>query len=581
MSRHAPRRLSVLVPIALTALAACQDSTAPRSALRPSVHFAQGDNGIWTVTNLSDPGDGTCTDADCTLREAIFAAGLNGKIVFASTLQGDVDLTAGELGTGGQNLTIDGGGKIAIDGQGNSGVFALFGGAINPGEVKLVGLTIKGGHASVGAGIRVTAAKVTLENVSVLNNHADQNGGGIAVLELIGIKSNLTVRNSVIANNAADKWGGGLYVGGTNSATLDNSTVRDNTSTSSGAGIFNGGTVTVTGSTIADNKTDDFGGGIENANGATATLVRTTVSGNISTGAGAGAGAGVDNIGTASLRSSTVTKNTGGALYNAGTLTVSNSIVAGNSAGGVGGDVNCSAAPPISFVGYNVAGTDCPFGGQPGEVRVTPLQVFTEVLEAELKNNGGPTFTHALITRGRAVDRGYCPGESVDQRGFVRPVDDPTLPNALDGCDVGAYELQGPVAVVADLMISQSVDKSSVKPGDQVTYTVRVQNLGPQTAPNVVVNDVLSTGATFVEARATKGSFKAPPQGETGTVTWTLGDLLNGANEFAEIKVTVIIRGKTTITNSATVSGDVADPNTANNSAAITVSVGAGGKPSR
>jgi uncharacterized repeat protein (TIGR01451 family) len=126
-------------------------------------------------------------------------------------------------------------------------------------------------------------------------------------------------------------------------------------------------------------------------------------------------------------------------------------------------------------------------------------------------------------------------------------------------------------------MISQSVDKPSAKQGDKVTYTVRVQNLGPQTAPNVVVNDILSSGATFVEARSNVGALKAPPKGETGTVTWTLGDLLNGADEAATITVTVIIKGKTTITNVASVTGAVADPNAANNSASIAVAVGSGG----
>jgi uncharacterized surface anchored protein len=44
--------------------------------------------------------------------------------------------------------------------------------------------------------------------------------------------------------------------------------------------------------------------------------------------------------------------------------------------------------------------------------------------------------------------------------------------------------------------------------------------------------------------------------------------------------VTVLVKGRTTITNTASVTGDVADPNEANNSAAIRVSVasGTGGK---
>jgi uncharacterized repeat protein (TIGR01451 family) len=155
------------------------------------------------------------------------------------------------------------------------------------------------------------------------------------------------------------------------------------------------------------------------------------------------------------------------------------------------------------------------------------------------------------------------------------------MPNALDACDIGPYELQGPVAAVADLMISQAVNKTSVKQGELLTYSIRVQNLGPETAANVVVTDLLPTGATFVDARHNKGTHTAPPKGETGTVTWYVGDLLDQANEVAEITVTVLVKGKTTITNTASVTGDVADPNEANNTAAIKVSVasGAAGKP--
>ena len=248
---------------------------------------------------------------------------------------------------------------------------------------------------------------------------------------------------------------------------------------------------------------------------------------------------------------------------------MANSIVGGNI-----GDFSNDCSGQETSLGYNV--TACIMTAV-GDVRVTPAQVFTELVEQELKDNGGPTWTHALIARGRAVDAGYCPGETTDQRGFARPVDVAAITNARDACDAGAYELQGPVAAVADLMVSQSVDKSSVKQGELLTYSIRVQNLGPATAPNVVVTDLLPTGATFVSARHNKGTHTAPPAGSTGTVTWSVGDLLDQANEVAAITVTVLVKGKTTITNTASVTGDVADPTAANNSAAITVSVAAGG----
>jgi len=125
--------------------------------------------------------------------------------------------------------------------------------------------------------------------------------------------------------------------------------------------------------------------------------------------------------------------------------------------------------------------------------------------------------------------------------------------------------------------VSLGADKTSVKQGDKLTYTVTVQNFGPDTASNVVSNDSLSSGTTFLSASATKGTFTAPPAGQSGTVTWYLGNVLKGEQDAAQIKVTVIIRGKTTITNTATVSSATADPNSANNSASLTTTVVSGG----
>jgi uncharacterized repeat protein (TIGR01451 family) len=299
------------------------------------------------------------------------------------------------------------------------------------------------------------------------------------------------------------------------------------------------------------------------------------------------AAGGIFTFGTVDLRSSTITRNSGpfreigGIMVWAAVATTANSVIAGNEVEDDGpAECTCVNGGVITSLGHNLWGTlACDPG--PTEVIVDPAQVFSQVLEVDLEDNGGPTRTHALIPRGRAVDAGYCPGETADQRGFPVPVDDPAMQNALDACDIGAYELQGPVALVADLMISQTVDKTSVKQGQLLTYSIRVQNLGPETAPNVVVTDILPSGATFVEARHNKGTHTAPPRGETGTVTWSVGEMLDQANEVAQITVTVLVKGKTTITNTASVTGDVSDPNTANNAAVIKVSVAAGsaGKP--
>lgn len=593
MSRPWMPRAHLRVPLLLAALAGCLAPTDPHPGMQP--RSSQSHLATWTVNSLTDPGDGTCDDTECTLREAIAAAASGDDIGFGG-LQGEIKLTEGALRIHYKMLSIDGAGRITIDAQQNSGVFHVYGILGPTTSASLAGLVLRNGSTSLsGGGIHLAGATLTLDGVTVSNNASVGQGGGLNVEGEPAFPSQVTIRNSFILDNGAADGGGGVFVGEGSSLTLTNSriahnragdglvghgggvyvdqgssvtlinsTVDSNTAAGSAGGIFNWGTLSVAGSTIAGNTY-----GISSPGAAT--VEHSTISGN--------SAGGIASSGALVLRNSTVTRNgVNGGLFVGGpdaTITVANSIVAGNLTGGECGGTSGGA---YISLGHNLT-SGCGFSAA-GDVNVTSAQVFTEVLEQELEDNGGPTRTHALIARGRAVDAGYCPGETTDQRGFARPVDDPVMPNSLDACDIGAYELQGPVAVVADLMISQAASKTSVKQGELLTYNIRVQNLGPETAPNVVVTDVLPTGATFVEARHNKGSHTAPPSGETGTVTWSVGDMLDQANEVAEITVTVRVRGKTTITNTASVTGDVADPNEANNSAALRLSVlsGTGGK---
>ena len=128
-----------------------------------------------------------------------------------------------------------------------------------------------------------------------------------------------------------------------------------------------------------------------------------------------------------------------------------------------------------------------------------------------------------------------------------------------------------------DYLVGLGVDRTTVRQGDRLTYTITVRNFGPDTAINTIVNDLLSSGTTFHRAQANRGHFTAPPVGQTGTVTWYIGDLLNNGQESAQIAVTVIVRGETSITNTANVNSDTTDPNTANNTASIAVTVVRGG----
>ena len=591
-------RRSHLFITLLLAFVGCQDVTSPRVAAPPTAlvpRFTQGVGGIWTV-NVMDDNDFSpepvCDDVRCTLRSAIFAAASGDRIVFDSSFNGEIDLVGARPLQISRSLTIDGGGRISIDAQEASGVIEVASLSSSP-IVTLAGLTIRRGHAAPddgGSGIHVENANLTLDSVTVTENESNPSllqlggpGGGI-----LARSSALTIRNSTISNNVA-RTGAGIYNDG-GSLTLLNTTLSrndargGNTNDQSeyrGGAIYNSGTLTVTASTLVNNQALD-GGGIFNDASGNATIVRSTIGGNGGGNVGdvvnlEGAG-GIANQGTLELRSTTMTRNYGsfgGLKTISGTTIVANSIIAGNIDGATNGPEDCLG--DVVSVGHNLSaiGGGCSFSAA-GEVYIALSQVFVQLLDGS-GDTSGPTATYALIPRGPAVDAGYCPGETVDQRGLPRPINDPIMPNSVDGCDIGSYELQGSAAAIADLMVSQGVDKTSVKQGDLLTYFVRVQNLGPMTAPNVVLNDVLSSGTTFYSAHSNKGTFTAPPKGETGTVTWSLGDMLNQANEVAEIAVTVLVKGTTTITNTATATGNVTDPNQSNNSAAITVSVVLGG----
>jgi uncharacterized repeat protein (TIGR01451 family)/CSLREA domain-containing protein len=114
-----------------------------------------------------------------------------------------------------------------------------------------------------------------------------------------------------------------------------------------------------------------------------------------------------------------------------------------------------------------------------------------------------------------------------------------------------------PLAEQADLEISKADSPDPVTVGDNLTYTITVINNGPDPATNVVVTDTLPSGVTFVSA--SPGCVHS-----AGVVTCNLGNIPAGDSVTITIVVTVTAPG--TISNTATVTSDTLDPNTANNS---------------
>src|SRR6185369_9160810 len=120
-------------------------------------------------------------------------------------------------------------------------------------------------------------------------------------------------------------------------------------------------------------------------------------------------------------------------------------------AGASGANITNELGTVISR-GYNLSSDN---GG--GLLIGTNDRINTNPVLGQLANNGGPTFTHALLTGSPAFDKGKRAAIptlalTTDQRGQPRPFDFPSISNAPggDGSDIGAFEVNPPpLSIVA------------------------------------------------------------------------------------------------------------------------------------
>lgn len=116
--------------------------------------------------------------------------------------------------------------------------------------------------------------------------------------------------------------------------------------------------------------------------------------------------------------------------------------------------------------------------------------------------------------------------------------------------------LAPPLTCPADLEVVKTVNNPTPLVGQNIIFTVTVTNTGPNSAINVVVNDVLPAGLAYVSDDG-GGAYNS------GTGVWTIGDMLPAASVTLNITATVMSSG--TIVNLASVSSDTSDPNPDNN----------------
>jgi uncharacterized repeat protein (TIGR01451 family)/CSLREA domain-containing protein len=237
------------------------------------------------------------------------------------------------------------------------------------------------------------------------------------------------------------------------------------------------------------------------------------------------------------------------------------------------GVANGTTAP----ICFNIAEVPDGFAGNTGQILFLNLEITSTgvgdpatVVPSDITLSGG----------GNGVPRSACftlaqTDTAIDVYTMKLTLDT-SVPVFYSGMGSTTFTVFDP-ANRADLSLGLGVSNNAPRQGDLVTYTVTVRNFGPSTAVNTVINDLLSSGTTFVSARANKGTFTAPASGQSGPVTWWVGNLANNGQESAQIDVTVIVGARSNVTNTASVSTDITDPNSGNNAASITTTVITGG----
>jgi hypothetical protein len=403
-----------------------------------------------TSTADSEPG---------SLRDAL-ASAADGDMVDASGVSGTILLTSGELLiTNSVDIIGPGPDLLAVDGNAANRVFHIGPDIV----VSISSLTITNGNVSgfnfpvcCGGGIYNDHATLTISNCTLSGNLGTQ-GGGIVNNGSSG-SAIFHIADSTLSGNSGEDAGGILNFGFRGSATVEvaNSTLRGNSAGGNGGGIFNQGTsgsvtLHIVNSTLSSNSAGGGGGGIFNdgefSGSATVQIVNSTLSGN-----SAGGGGGISTLGssgsaTVQIVNSTLCGNSAvfGAIENAyGALEIGSVILKASAS--VANIFNTSGT--VTSLGYNLSSDD---GG--GFLTATADQIKTNPMLGPLQDNGGPTFTHAILCGSPAIDQGKnLSGSATDQRGggFVRTFDDSTVMNATggDGTDIGAFEVQRGVCEV-------------------------------------------------------------------------------------------------------------------------------------
>jgi predicted outer membrane repeat protein len=332
--------------------------------------------------------------------------------------------------------------------RGMGGAIYSYGGDVTIQNASFTSNSLVSGSGSNGSAITVSTANLDLSDSIFTNNQGVSSCG--ATIFLAGSTTSNIVRSTFDSNDSTEGHAGAIHYYGDGPHTIEDSVFQDNTSATYGGAIYSNGQVTlldITGSTFSGNSAVDEAGAIYSERDLR--ITNSTISGNSASRGGAIYS--ISSTGNISFNNVTVTQNTasnyGGGLYTfwAGTSTLRNTIIAENTATTGGSD--CYNSGTITSSGYNLIGDidDCSmtldatdqYGDSSGSGVLDPeLDV--------LADNGGDTWTHALLSTSPAINAGD-PAGCTDADGIVLTYDQRGSPYSRtvgSACDIGAYEYQ-------------------------------------------------------------------------------------------------------------------------------------------
>jgi len=335
-------------------------------------------NDVNTTSDNTTGGDG-----DCTLREAIHNANIDGDGSSGDCTAGGGDdtitlpagtyvLTQTVAGDDGGDLNIWDSDSLTITGQGPANTIIDANGIdrvldIGSGAgttVVISGVKIMGGNTSgYGGGVNIPDANLTLINTIIYSNTANGRGGGV----FFGFGSS-NVSGGQIVSNTAGSGGGGFYIN-FGEVTLSGGQILSNTvsgSLLSGGGVYinvTSAVFTQTGDSLFAYNRAHSGGGVYVANGRAVLSGGQIISNSVS-----GAGGGVqNNQGSMELIGVNIFRNKalvgGGVHLSSGSTTLSACQIMSNTASGNGGGVIIGSGPAILNQGEIIANSSGTKGG--------------------------------------------------------------------------------------------------------------------------------------------------------------------------------------------------------------------------